>query len=498
MVRGGGRGAFGRLLALASAVIAQLGPALGDEPLDIGHTIFVVADVEGRLGDAPPKRIVLNDNVVYEEDITTGDEAKTIVEFRDGSTFEVGPSSVVRIDSFVFNPDEGISRKVMSVGRGVFRYVSGYAAPQRDTQVSTPTGTLTIRGSVAAGMVDPDVPTFLYVGEGSAVFTNDAGSADMQQGSALAVPSRTTAVMRPAAMPPAVVAQALQAIERRLPPSEVLRHRPPADDAWLRRAGGANLLPIAEQARREAAVVRGHALAVPAGPSRLAREVNLLIEGNRHNLFDGAHPNRTPEQHAFIGEMARSVPQARTVLARYTAQAGALHRLAALEGTHAVIRGIATAAPSAEVLTRVTAAAVSANPAAASQITHSAVAAYRGPDLSRVAAQLGNAAAGARSPQPRRPASTAAATERKSVRSAQPLLPAPGSTIGHTATPPRGNGQALIPRHGNPPVTAGSLGHVKAQADRAPRKEQASGRSPPPRPSLKKTPGDRSEDRAPR
>jgi hypothetical protein len=458
-------GALWRPLALAAAAVVTGCPVLADEPIEIGRSIFVVADVEGRLGDAPPKRIAINDDVAFQEDITTGDDAKTIIEFRDGSTFEVGPGSLVRIDSFVFNPDEGVSRKTMAVGRGVFRYISGYAAPQQDTQISTSNGTLAIRGSVASGIVEPDIPTFVYVGEGSAVFTNDAGSADLQPGNALAVPSRTTPVMRPAAMPPSVVAQALQAIDRRLPPSEFLRHRPPADAGWLRRAGGANLLPVAEQARRAAAMAPGRPFAAPGGPSRLARDVSLLVEGNRHNLFDGAHPDRTPEQRAFITAAARAMPQAGGVIARSTAEAGALHRAANLAGTQRVIHGVAAAAPSREVLDRVTAAAVRSNPAAGSAIRRSA------------------AAYGAPAARPRRgPRAPPAPAERHAVRSPQPH-----------AAPQRPNQPNGVQHAGKAPGAPGQPARERARAQHAPPTEHAV-RQPQTNPPRKEPPGRRPGD----
>jgi hypothetical protein len=479
------RCALWRPLALAAAAIVQASPALPDEPLAIGRSIFVVADVEGRLGEAPPKRIAINDDVAFQEDITTGDDAKTIIEFRDGSTFEVGPGSVVRIDSFVFNPDEGVSRKAMSVGRGVFRYISGYAAPQQDTQISTSIGTLAIRGSVVSGIVEPDVPTFVYVGEGSAVFTNDAGSADLQPGNSLAVPSRTTPVMRPSAMPPSVVAQALQAIDRRLPPSEFLRRRPSADAAWLRRAGNANLLPIAEQARREAAAARAPGLTAPGGPSRLARDVNLLVEGNRRNLFDGAHPDRTPEQRAFITAADRALPQARNAIARSTVEAGALHRSANLEGTQRVIRGIAAAAPSREVLSRVATTAARSNPAAAAAIKRGAAAAYREPERPRRGGQPAKASAAGS------PTSGAAATPRGAER--RPARPPPHDTA---PLPPVHGRAAAGPS--KPSAAVGPPGRARTQVNRAPPGEHATGQPPGRNAPRKEAPGRRPDDQPPR
>jgi len=284
----------------------------------------------------------------------------------------------VRIDSFVFNPEESTSRKALQVTRGVFRYVSGYAAGDQETRIAMPSGALAIRGSVAAGIVAPDVPDFVYVGEGAASFANPAGSTELQAGTAIAVPSPSTVPMPAAAMPAAVAAQALQAIERRLPPRAARRSAASGEEAWLRRAGAANLVPAAEQARRETASARSRSLPNPAARGSIAGEVGLLVDGNRFDLFR-AGP-RTAEQTAFIANSQRANPSAAAYLSRARAQAGALHNATRASATAAVIRGVARAAPSAEIVRRVVAASVRANPAAASAINRHAADAARKPD----------------------------------------------------------------------------------------------------------------------
>ncbi len=355
-----------RLAGAAAIAVGLLAPrADADNPpgaaIDVGRSIFIANDVDGQAGDAPPRRIAVNDDIVFQEDITTGDAAKAVIEFRDGSTFEIGPNAVVRIDAFVFNPEESTSHKALSVTRGVFRYVSGYVAGDQDTQVKTPGGSMAIRGSVAAGIVDPAVPDFLYLGEGSATFTNTAGSSALQPGNAIAVPSTTAAPMAPDAMPAPVAAQALQVIERRLPPRAALANRPAADEAWLRRAGAADLVPAAEQQR----------LAAPTGPrpppagrgsGSLAAELGLLVEANRVNLFERAQATRTPEQNAFLARAARERPDAAGTLRRFTDQARAMHAGNVTRGTEFVIRGVGHAAPSAQVMRRVTDAAAPRQP----------------------------------------------------------------------------------------------------------------------------------------
>lgn len=358
---------------------AQPQPAAGSGPIDIGRSTVVVNDVDGQFGDAPAKHIAVNDDIVFQEDITTGDGAKAVVEFRDGSTFELGPNTAVRIDSFIFNPEESTSEKTVKVAKGVFRYVSGYVASEQNTQLVTPAGAMAIRGSVAEGIVDPGVPDFVYLGEGAATFTNSAGNTPLQPGNSIAVPSAQTQPMAASAMPAPVAAQALQAIENRLPPRADLANRSPEDEAWLKRVGTADLVPVAEQRRLEAATA-ARPLPTVAGPGALAGELSLLTEANRLDLFNGRQTARTPEQAAFLVRAAREHPGAATVLRRFDTQSRALHAATMDRGTSFVLRGVGHAAPSADVMRRVTAASVRANPRAAATIERRAGASYHGAD----------------------------------------------------------------------------------------------------------------------
>ncbi len=334
---------------------------------DIGRSTFVVNQVDGQAGAAPPKHIAVNDDILFQEDITTGAAAKTILQFRDGSTFEIGPNAVVRIDSFVFNPEESTSQKTLQVARGVFRYVSGYAAGNQDTKIATPTGALAIRGSVASGIVDPDMPNFIYVGEGNATFTNPAGSSPLNPGEAIAVPSASTAPMAAAAMPAPVAAQALGVVERQLPPRQALNSRPAESDDWLKRQGAADLVPAAQQQQHQAGPAARPMPNVPGGGS-LAGELGLLAEGSRVGLFHANPGPRTPEQTAFLTRAARENPNAGVAMRRYAGEARSLHNENRAAGTRFVIRGVGHAGASPEVLRRVNEATIRANPAAAAHI----------------------------------------------------------------------------------------------------------------------------------
>jgi hypothetical protein len=353
-------------------------PPADAAPAQIGRSILVVKDVDGQLGDAPAHRLKINDDIVFSEDITTGADAKTVIEFRDGSTFEIGADAVVRIDSFIFNPEESTSHKAVQVTRGVFRYVSGYVASDQDAKITTPAGEMGIRGSVVEGIVDPSIPDFVYVGEGIATFTNGAGTSDLVAGGSIAVPSATTPPMAAAAMPAAIAAQAVQVIERRLPPRSSFEGRPD-NEAWLKQAGTADLVPAADQRRLQTPVAPRP---LPAPPARgsLAGELGLLTEGNRVNLFHGGQAPRTPEQTAFLTRAAHDNPNAAAVMQRYQLQARTIHQASMTAGTALVIRGVGRVAPSVDVMRRVTDASVRANPIAATAIARHATETYRGPD----------------------------------------------------------------------------------------------------------------------
>jgi hypothetical protein len=151
-----------------------------------------------------------------------------------------------------------------------------------------------------------------------------------------------------------------------------------------------------------------------------------------------------------------------------------LHQSARLAGTAVVIRGVAAAAPSPEVVSRVASAAVRADPAAAPIITQNAVERFQGPARDRIGAQLSKAAAEARGSQPPAPIPASAPSSRVAARPAaeraQPSRSA--ATEGTSGSRP-----------GKPPA-----------AIRPPPRRQAAARTPPPRrqaaarPPLKQAP----------
>ena len=88
---------------------------------------------------APGNEVNSNDT------IRTGHVGVADLRFKDKSNLSVGPTSDVRLNKFVYDPNKGSGTAAMEVSRGAFRFVTG-SQNKGDYKVKTPYGTLGVRG----------------------------------------------------------------------------------------------------------------------------------------------------------------------------------------------------------------------------------------------------------------------------------------------------------------------------------------------------------------
>ncbi len=88
---------------------------------------------------APGNEVNSNDT------IRTGNVGVVDLRFNDNSNLSVGPTSVVRLNKFVYDPNKGSGSVAIEVSRGAFRFVTG-SQSKGSYQVKTPYGTLGVRG----------------------------------------------------------------------------------------------------------------------------------------------------------------------------------------------------------------------------------------------------------------------------------------------------------------------------------------------------------------
>lgn len=138
-------------LALRGAVLAGVllgAPAAGVVAQD---RVGVSSAVNPRATGTPPggttRQLIIGQDVVFNERITTGDAGQTQLLFLDESAMTVGPNSDLTIDQFVYDPKSGTGKLAMSATRGVLRYVGGKLSKQdQAVTVRTSTATLAVRG----------------------------------------------------------------------------------------------------------------------------------------------------------------------------------------------------------------------------------------------------------------------------------------------------------------------------------------------------------------
>ena len=113
----------------------------------VGVDSGVNPDATGVPPGALPRRLVLGQNIFFNERITTAATGQTQVLFVDQSTLSIGPNANMVIDQFVYDPNTGTGKMVASLTRGVFRFVGGKLS-EKDNLVSfhTPAATIGIRG----------------------------------------------------------------------------------------------------------------------------------------------------------------------------------------------------------------------------------------------------------------------------------------------------------------------------------------------------------------
>ena len=85
--------------------------------------------------------------------VRTGNRGMADLVFLDKTNLSVGPTSEVRLDKFVYDPTGSSGSVVLQATRGAFRFVTGSQA-KHAYQVSTPHGTLGVRGTIVELLVN--------------------------------------------------------------------------------------------------------------------------------------------------------------------------------------------------------------------------------------------------------------------------------------------------------------------------------------------------------
>jgi uncharacterized membrane protein YgcG len=105
--------------------------------------------------------------VFAQETVATPANGATVMRFHDQTQLQIGANSTVVLDRFVYDPNADSADANIKFAKGVFRYIAGQARTEENVKLSTPTTTLTIRGTKFLVYVADDGGTSVSVVEGA-------------------------------------------------------------------------------------------------------------------------------------------------------------------------------------------------------------------------------------------------------------------------------------------------------------------------------------------
>jgi hypothetical protein len=121
--------------------------AMGSVKADkIGIASVVVNQVESISG-RDSRALSVGSDVFLRERIRTLDASTAQLLFLDKTSLTIGPNAELRLDRFVYNPDQGGGRVVINAAQGAFRFITGSQNPTSYT-INTPVASVGIRGTI--------------------------------------------------------------------------------------------------------------------------------------------------------------------------------------------------------------------------------------------------------------------------------------------------------------------------------------------------------------
>jgi hypothetical protein len=136
------------LIAIAAvsggaALVTPVAAALAAE--EIGIAVTVRNDVTGKIQSQTVK-VDNGSNVFGRELVSTNATSSAKIVLKDSTNLNVGPSSSVTLDNFVFKGDSDYKQAGFNLAKGAFRFTSG-GSDKRAYDLKTPTASIGVRGT---------------------------------------------------------------------------------------------------------------------------------------------------------------------------------------------------------------------------------------------------------------------------------------------------------------------------------------------------------------
>jgi hypothetical protein len=117
------------------------------------------------------KDLYYRDDVYSGETVATPGNGSTALLFQDATRLQLGANSTVVLDRFVYDPSSQQGDASLKFSKGIFRWVTGEIKNKDAVKLTTPTATLTIRGTDFKLFVGGDGTSILEVFDGQVDMT---------------------------------------------------------------------------------------------------------------------------------------------------------------------------------------------------------------------------------------------------------------------------------------------------------------------------------------
>ena len=147
--------------------------AIGEAAAKVGVTSAADGDPLGKPPNENERVLRIGIDIQANELVTTGAKDRAHLVFLDGSSLTVGPDARLTIDKFVFDPSTKTGELAISASKGVFRLVGGKISKTAPITITTPSGSIGIRGGITIFSVTQTQTTATFVFGNSMTVTSN-------------------------------------------------------------------------------------------------------------------------------------------------------------------------------------------------------------------------------------------------------------------------------------------------------------------------------------
>ena len=126
------------------------------------------------VGEGVKETLVVGSNVQIGEIVETGKKGQVELLFGEGTKLVVGPASSLVLEDYLLRGGNSAGKFTVNALAGTFRFVTGNMSKQ-SYQITTPTGTIGVRGTEFDFAVDPQGRVTLVLYEGSVEMCSSGG-----------------------------------------------------------------------------------------------------------------------------------------------------------------------------------------------------------------------------------------------------------------------------------------------------------------------------------